>query len=322
VYPEKSSAGGLGIHGTFAELRWVTNPLRGAREDPSPKAISRPKRAQVKKPSQFSEEVKYMELNLNNRVAAVAAASQGLGYAAALELAREGAAVAICSRDVQRITEAAERINNTTGSKIIGIAADLSKADQARSFVEEAAKTLGSLDILVTNAGGPPPGALDDIDDAGIEQAFHLTLESALTLMRTAIPYMRQKKWGRIVNILSMTVKQPKTTLLLSNTMRPAILGFAKSISLELAKENILINNVAPGYTRTERLEELAADLAKRGDKTAQDVFQEWEESIPMNRLGKPEELGRVIAFLASDAASYVTGVTVQVDGGSVLGLL
>lgn len=263
-----------------------------------------------------------MDLNLNNRVAAVAAASQGLGFAAALELAREGAAVGICSRDEQRISEAAERINTETGAKVIGITADVSKPEQARRFIDNVAKELGSLDILVTNAGGPPPGALDDIDDAGIERAFHLTLESSLTLMRSAIPYMRQKHWGRIVNILSMTVKQPKINLLLSNTMRPAILGFAKSISLELASENILINNVAPGYTQTERLEELATDLAKRGGKTAQDVYQEWEESIPMNRLGKPEELGRVIAFLASDAASYVTGVTVQVDGGSVLGLL
>jgi len=263
-----------------------------------------------------------MDLQLNNRVAAVAAASRGLGFAAALELAREGAAVGICSTDAQRISEAAERINNATGAKVIGIAADVSKADQARSFIEHVAKEFGSLDILVTNAGGPPPGALDDIDDAGVERAFHLTLQSALTLMRTAIPHMRRKRWGRIVNILSMTVKQPKTNLLLSNTMRPAVLGFAKSISIELAGENILVNNVAPGYTRTERLDELAEDLAKRGGKTKQDVFREWEESIPMNRLGEPEELGRVIAFLASDAASYVTGVTVQVDGGSVLSLL
>jgi 3-oxoacyl-[acyl-carrier protein] reductase len=263
-----------------------------------------------------------MDLHLNNRVAAVAAASRGLGFAAALELAREGANVAICSRDEQRVAEAAERINSATGSKVIGITADVSKAEQARSFIDNVVKELGSVDILVTNAGGPPPGALDDIDDAGVEQAYHLTLESALTLMRTAIPYMRQKQWGRIVNILSMTVKQPKTNLLLSNTMRPAILGFAKSISLELAKDNILVNNVAPGFTRTERLDELAEDLAKRGGNTKQEVFGEWEESIPMNRLGEPEELGRVIAFLASDAASYVTGVTVQVDGGSVLSLL
>jgi 3-oxoacyl-[acyl-carrier protein] reductase len=263
-----------------------------------------------------------MDLKLNDRVAAVAAASRGLGFAAALELAREGAAVAICSRDEQRVAEAAERINSETGSKVIGITADVSKAEQSRKFIDNVANKLGALDILVTNAGGPPPGALDDIDDAGIEQAYHLTLESALTLMRTAIPYMRQKRWGRIVNILSMTVKQPKTNLLLSNTMRPAILGFAKSISLELAKDNILVNNVAPGYTRTERLDELAVDLSKRGGGKKQDIIGEWEESIPMNRLGEPEELGRVIAFLASDAASYVTGVTVQVDGGSVLSLL
>ena len=199
--------------------------------------------------------------------------------------------------------------------------ADVSKVDEARGFVDAVANEFGRLDILVTNAGGPPPGALDDLVDEQIEQAFRLTLESALTLMRTAVPHMRKNGWGRIVNILSMTVKQPKTTLLLSNTMRPGVLGFAKSISLELAAENILVNNVAPGYTNTERLTELADDLAARGGVEPEAVFKGWEDSIPMGRLGKPEEFGRVVAFLASGAASYVTGATVQVDGGAVLGL-
>lgn len=262
-----------------------------------------------------------MDLNITKRVAAVAASSQGLGFASALELSREGAWVGICSRDAGRIKEAAGRIETETGNKVFTVVADVSKVDEARGFVDAVANEFGRLDILVTNAGGPPPGALDDLVDEQIEQAFRLTLESALTLMRTAVPHMRKNGWGRIVNILSMTVKQPKTTLLLSNTMRPGVLGFAKSISLELAAENILVNNVAPGYTNTERLTELADDLAARGGVEPEAVFKGWEDSIPMGRLGKPEEFGRVVAFLASGAASYVTGTTVQVDGGAVLGL-
>ncbi|NIM19389.1 MAG: SDR family oxidoreductase [Candidatus Latescibacteria bacterium] len=263
-----------------------------------------------------------MDLKLKDRVAAVAASSQGLGYAAALELAREGARVGICSRDTGRIAEAARRIIKETGSEVFAHKADVSRKEDARRFVDAVAEQFGRLDILVTNAGGPPPGALNDIKSDDIDNAFHLTLESALTMMLTAIPHMRKHKWGRIVNILSMTVKQPKITLLMSNTMRPGILGFAKSISFELAKENILVNNVAPGYTRTERLGELAEDLAKRGGTTAEAVFREWEKSVPMERLGKPEEFAKVVAFLASDAASYVTGVTIQVDGGAVQGIL
>ncbi len=263
-----------------------------------------------------------MDLNLKNRVAAVAASSQGLGFAAALELSREGALVGICSRDPTRIADAGRRIEDETGGKVFAQTADVSRREEAQDFVNAVEKQFGRLDILVTNAGGPPPGAFDDLRTEDIERAFHLTLESALTMIRAAVPHMRKNRWGRIVNILSMTVKQPKTNLLLSNTMRPGILGFAKSISIELANENILVNNVAPGYTRTERLEELAADLARRSGGGIEQVFKEWETAIPIGRLGQPRELARVVAFLASDAASYVTGVTVQVDGGAVQGIL
>ena len=262
-----------------------------------------------------------MDLKIAKRVAAVAASSQGLGFASALELSREGAYVGICSRDPGRIKEAAGRIESETGNKVYTVVADVAKANEARGFVDAVADKFGRLDILVTNAGGPPPGALDDLKDEQIEQAFRLTLESAVTMMRAAVPHMRKNGWGRIVNILSMTVKQPKITLLLSNTMRPGVLGFAKSISLELAADKIMVNNVAPGYTRTERLAELAGNLASRGGITPEAVYKSWEDSVPMGRLGRPEEFGRVVAFLASDAASYMTGVTVQVDGGAVLGL-
>jgi 3-oxoacyl-[acyl-carrier protein] reductase len=144
---------------------------------------------------------------------------------------------------------------------------------------------------------------------------------SAIVMMKAAAPIMRNNKWGRIINILSMTVKQPKVNLLVSNTMRPAILGFAKSISFELASDKITVNNVAPGYTRTERLTELAEHLAKQSGDTVEDVFASWERTVPAKRLGLPEELAAMVAFLASERAGYMTGVTIQVDGGSILGL-
>ena len=262
-----------------------------------------------------------MDLKIKGKVAAVAAASQGLGFAVARELAREGARVGICSRTDKNVIAAAGRIEDDTGADVFAHAADVSRTEEASGFVDAVADRFGRLDILVTNAGGPPPGGFDNIELEQIERAYQLTLLSTITMIKTAVPYMRKSKWGRIVNILSITVKQPETTLLLSNTMRAGIVGYAKSVSNELARHNVLINNVAPGYTKTERLAELAGDLAEREGKSTDDIYAGWETKIPMGRLGRPEELARVATFLASDAASYVTGVTVQVDGGFVQGL-
>ncbi len=263
-----------------------------------------------------------MDLGIRGKVAAVAAASQGLGFAAALKLSQEGARVFICSRDQEHIDAAAERIVAETGGEVSAHVADVSRASEAVGFVEGAAEKFGRVDILVTNAGGPPPGGFDDVGLGELEKAFRLTLESAVAMMNTAIPRMRAEKWGRVVNITSITVKQPELTLLMSNTMRAALLGFTKSVAREIAADNVLINNVAPGYTHTERLEELARDLAARKGIGAGDIYAEWESIIPARRLGNPEELANVIAFLSSEASSYVTGVTVQVDGGFVAGLL
>ncbi|MBI4719830.1 MAG: SDR family oxidoreductase [Chitinivibrionia bacterium] len=263
-----------------------------------------------------------MNLGISGKVAAVAAASQGLGFAAAHALAEEGAKVGICSRDKARIDAAAEKIRTATGADVASFAADLADADAAAEFVKSVAERFGRLDILVTNAGGPPPGGVDELARESVERGFRLTLLSAITMIKTAIPYMKKSEWGRIVNITSVTVKQPETTLLMSNTMRSALIGFSKSISMELARDNILINNVAPGYTRTERLTQLAGDLAKRKSTAPADVFKEWESHIPMGRLGDPSELAAAIAFLASERASYITGVTVQVDGGFIKGIM
>ena len=263
-----------------------------------------------------------MDLGLKNKVAAVAAASQGLGYAVARELSAEGARVGICSRSEENVRAAAERISSETGGEVFPFVADVSKRVEAIRFVEAVAGKLGRVDILVTNAGGPSPGGFDDVDLDEVNHAFHLTLESAVAMMKTAIPPMRERRWGRVVNMLSFTVKQPELNLLMSNTMRTGLMGFSKSVAREVAADNVLINCVAPGYTRTERLEELAQDMARRESEGAGDVYHDWEKRIPMRRLGEPEEIAKVVTFLCSEATSYVMGVTIQVDGGLVCGLL
>jgi 3-oxoacyl-[acyl-carrier protein] reductase len=264
-----------------------------------------------------------MDFGIKGRVAAVAASSQGLGFACALELAREGASVAICSRDRGRVDDAAKRIRDSVPDAVVhATVVDLSKDLDCRAFVDGAAEHFGRLDILVTNSGGPAPGSLDQVSLETLRRGVDTTLMSAIALMMAAVPHLRKNRWGRIVNILSITVKQPKTSLLVSNTMRPGILGFAKSISFELAKDGITVNNVAPGYTKTERLDELSEHLSSTQKRSQADVIAEWERTIPAARLGRSEELAAVVAFLCSERASYVTGVTMQVDGGQVQSLL
>ena len=263
-----------------------------------------------------------MELQLKDKVAAVAAASQGLGFAVALQLAREGARVGICSRSQENVDAAASRVHEETGHDVYTFVTDLAKSDGATGFVHAVAEHFGRLDIVVTNAGGPPPGGFETTGLEQIERGFHLTLVSTIAMIKAAVPHMQREKWGRVVNILSMTAKEPVTDLLVSNTMRAGLVGYTKSVSRELAKDNVLINNVAPGYTRTERLVELAESLAKKHDRSTDDVFADWEQQIPMGRLGEPAELANVVTFLCSEAASYVTGTTIQVDGGFIKGLL
>ncbi len=262
-----------------------------------------------------------MDLGLKNKVAAVAASSRGLGYAVARELAAEGARVGICSRSEDNARTAAERIASETGGQVFHCIADVSKREDAVRFVQAVTERFGRIDILVTNAGGPPPGGFDDVEFEDVESAFHLTLESAIAMMKTVIPSMRERRWGRIVNMLSFTVKEPELNLLMSNTMRTGLVGFSKSVAREIAADNVLINGVAPGYTRTERLEELARDMARREGEGVGDVYHDWEKRIPMGRLGRPEEIAKVAVFLCSEAASFVTGITIQVDGGLVSGL-
>jgi len=263
-----------------------------------------------------------MDLGLKDRVALVAASSRGLGKACALELAREGARVVICARDGARLGTAAGEIRAATGAEVLPIETDLTDPGQIQNLVEETLRRLGRIDVLVTNNGGPPAGFFGDFEDGAWQQAHELTLMSAVRLIRAVLPAMRAQAWGRIVNITSVSVKQPIDNLLLSNVYRPGVIGLAKTLSAQLAAEGITVNNVAPGYTRTDRVLELAQARAADEGKGVEEVLAETTVSYPMGRMGEPEELAALVAFLASERAAYITGVTVQVDGGYVKGML
>jgi 3-oxoacyl-[acyl-carrier protein] reductase len=262
-----------------------------------------------------------MDFGLSGRVALVAAASKGIGFAAARELAREGARVFLCSRDEGRAREAAQKIATETGTECVGVRADVTNDEDARAFVELARERAGRVDILVTNAGGPPHATFEQADLEMYRSAFELNALSAIRLAQLVVPAMRAARWGRVINVTSISVKQPIEGLLLSNTVRAGLTGWAKTLSTEVAAEGVTVNNVAPGYTLTERQDELAAARAGTSGKTKEELIEMWASQVPMRRLATAEEIAAAIAFLASERASYITGVTLQVDGGWVRGL-
>jgi 3-oxoacyl-[acyl-carrier protein] reductase len=263
-----------------------------------------------------------MDLGLRGRVAIVAASSQGLGKACALELAREGAHVVICSRDSARLAAAAEEIRAATNAEVVPIVTDLTDAAQIRHLADETLRRFGRIDVLVTNNGGPPSGFFDDLDDDAFFTVHQLTLMSAVRLIRAVLPAMRIQQWGRIVNITSVSVKQPLDNLLLSNVYRPGVVGLGKTLSAQLAPVGITINNVAPGYNRTDRVVELAQARAAAEGKSVGEVLATIAGNYPMQRMGETEELAALVAFLASERASYITGTTIPIDGGFARGLL
>jgi 3-oxoacyl-[acyl-carrier protein] reductase len=263
-----------------------------------------------------------MDFGLKDRVALVAAASRGIGYAAARELAKEGARVFLCSRDERRASEAAQKIHADTGADVAGIAADVTDGEQAETFVKLALERAGRVDICVTNAGGPPAAVFADTDLEMFRHAFEQNALSAIRFAKLLLPGMLRQKWGRIINITSVSAKQPIEGLLLSNTVRAGLTGWAKTVSSEVAAAGITVNNVAPGYTLTERQDQLAEARGKSLGKTKQEIIETWAFQAPIRRMASPEEIAAAIAFLASERASYITGVTLQVDGGWVRSLL
>jgi 3-oxoacyl-[acyl-carrier protein] reductase len=262
-----------------------------------------------------------MDLGIRDRVALVAAASRGIGYGAARELAREGARVFLCSRDKERASKAADQIMAETGAEVEGVRADVTNDEEAADFVRLAEEKAGRVDILVTNAGGPPAAAFADATLEMYRRAFELNALSAIRLAQLVVPGMRERRWGRIVNITSISVKQPIMGLLLSNTVRAGLTGWAKTLSAEIAADNVTVNSVAPGYTSTERQDELTEAKAKATGKTKAELIELRAAEIPMRRSASVEEIAAAVAFLASERASYITGVTLHVDGGWVRSL-
>lgn len=264
-----------------------------------------------------------VDLGLKGKVAIVAASSKGLGRATATVLAREGALVTVNGRDVATLAKTAQAIRDETGGDVIEVPGDMTNPADVQRLIDETVRQRGGLDILVCNAGGPPSGTFSSFpDDEPWLNAVNLNLMSTLRLSRAAIPHLEARGGGSITNIVSISVKQPIGHLILSNTARTAVIGLAKSMSLEFAEKNIRINNICPGSTLTDRITSLAAKRSQESGKTADEILAEDAKAIPMGRLGTPEEFANVVVFFASPAASYVTGVTVQVDGGAVKSLL
>ena len=261
-----------------------------------------------------------MDLGLKNRVALVAASSQGLGLATAEAFAAEGCKVAMCARNQQALEAGAERIRKQHGAEVLAEAFDVTDAAAVGRFVARVAAQFGGVDICVTNAGGPPAKGFLAASLEDWQHAIDANFLSTVYFCREAIPHMRRKKWGRIITITSITTKQPVTDLVLSNAVRAGVVGLVKSLANEFGKDGILVNNVGPGFTATDRLKELAKARSTATGKPEQEILDAWAADAPLKRLGEPRELADAIVWLASDRASYITGQTVLVDGGMYKG--
>ncbi len=258
-----------------------------------------------------------MNLELNDKIAIVAAASKGFGRAAARALAAEGARVAMCARTVETLQAAADDIAAETGTETLPIVADVTKSADCERVVEQTVTRWGTVHVLVTNSGGPTPGDFDAVDDAAWQSAFESTLLNVVRLIRLCLPHMKKQRWGRIVNIQSISIRQPVDGLLLSNSIRPGCAGLTRSLATELGPYNILINTLCPGSHETDRIHELAEVRAAQNGTTPAHELEQLAASIPLKRLGDPAELAAAAVFLCSERASYITGTSLLVDGGA-----
>tara|TARA_Y100000741_G_scaffold351243_1_gene322136 strand:- start:1061 stop:1852 length:792 start_codon:yes stop_codon:yes gene_type:complete len=258
-----------------------------------------------------------MDLSIKGKNALVCASSQGLGRSAAVDLAKEGVNLAICSRNKDKINLVKEEIEQTSDVKVVAIEADLSSEKDISDLYQKAKKELNAIDILINNNGGPPPSTFEELTDEDWQRTFNSTMMSAIRLSKLVLPDMKNNKWGRIINISSVSVKTPVNGLFLSNSIRMGVLGWAKALSDEVAPHGITVNSVCPGTTKTERIEQILNAQSKSSGKDKSEIEESMANSIPMLRIGEASDLSALITFLASEKASYMTGLAVQVDGGS-----
>ncbi len=259
-----------------------------------------------------------MNLGLTGRAAVVAGSTKGIGRATAIGLAREGARVVVNGRD-PKVTEAAARdIATETGAQVFGIAADVATAEGADALVKKAQAALGGVDVLVTNAGGPRPGGFDDLGDADFIAGFELNFLSTVRMIRAVLPHMRKQRWGRIVNLQSTAIKEPVPLVTLTNSIRPGVTGLAKDLAGHLGESQITVNTVLSGPVMTDRLRTTTAARAKAAGISEEEQWKRYLQLVPLGRFGKPEDVAAMIVFLSSEAAGWITGTVIQVDGGRI----
>lgn len=263
-----------------------------------------------------------MDLQLRGKKALITGSSRGLGYAAARKLALEGCAIAINGRDARQLEQIAQDLEKQANVQVAAIPGDVSEPQLPPKLIRQTSDALGGLDLLITNAGGPPAGKFEDFDDAAWQQAVELSFLSHVRLIRAALPYLRKSQSPSVLTVTSISVKEPLPGLILSNSVRLATIGLTKSLSQELAAEGIRFNSILPGWTATERVQELMAHRAQVNGSTVEAEFDKQAAVIPLGRMGTPEEFANAAAFLLSPAASYITGVMLQVDGGLYHGSL
>ncbi len=263
-----------------------------------------------------------MDLGIEGRVALVAASSKGLGRAVAEALAAEGCDLVLCARSEAPLEATRAAIAKGSGRRVLARPTDVADPEDVQALVDFALDEFGRVDILVTNGGGPSPGSFEDHDLRAWREASAVTLESVVGLIQGVLPGMKERGWGRILNVTSITVKQPVDGLMLSNALRSAVTGLARTLANEVASLGITVNNLMPGYTRTARLEHLAAYIAREEDVPEEEAYARWETQVPAGRIGEPREFGAMAAFLASQQAAYITGQSIAVDGGWIRSLL